>query len=158
MIFILYGDVGSIVDIVKRLKDAGKTAVVHMELINGLRSGEAALDYIRNYTEADGIITTKHSLIPHAKALGLNTILRMFLLDSTSLDTFERNSAATSVSPDVMEVLPGALLPELIARIVKTSKQPVMCSGMITTKSEVLNALDNGAVSISTTNEKLWRI
>ena len=31
IVFILYGDIGSIVGIVKRLKDAGKVAMVHMD-------------------------------------------------------------------------------------------------------------------------------
>ena len=36
VIFILYGDICTIPDIVKKIKDAGKTAMVHVDLINGL--------------------------------------------------------------------------------------------------------------------------
>ena len=76
VIFVLYGDVCSIPNIVKRIKDAGKTVVVHMDLINGLTSKEISLDFIKEHTEADGIITTKQNLIKHAKEHGLNTVLR----------------------------------------------------------------------------------
>ncbi|MDQ0151615.1 glycerol uptake operon antiterminator [Moryella indoligenes] len=158
IVFILYGDIGSIVGIVKRLKDAGKVAMVHMDLISGLQAKDVSVDYIRNYTEADGIITTKFNLIQHARDIGLNTILRMFMLDSTSMDSFEKNGRSESVQPDIVEVLPGTLLPEVIQRLNRLCRVPVMVSGLITAKSEVYNALKNGAVSISTTNQALWFI
>lgn len=158
IVFILYGDIGSIVGIVKRLKDAGKVAMVHMDLISGLQAKDVSVDYIRNYTEADGIITTKFNLIQHARDIGLNTILRMFMLDSTSMDSFEKNGRSESVQPDIVEVLPGTLLPEVIQRLNRLCRVPVMVSGLITAKAEVYNALKNGAVSISTTNQALWFI
>ena len=158
IVFILYGDIGSIVGIVKRLKDAGKVAMVHMDLISGLQAKDVSVDYIRNYTEADGIITTKFNLIQHARDIGLNTILRMFMLDSTSMDSFEKNGRSESVQPDIVEVLPGTLLPEVIQRLNRLCRVPVMVSGLITAKAEVYNALKSGAVSISTTNQALWFI
>ena len=74
VIFILYGDICSISDIVNEVKTSGKIAMVHIDLINGLSSKEIAVDFIKKYTEADGIITTKPALIKHAKELGLYTI------------------------------------------------------------------------------------
>ncbi|MBE6003419.1 MAG: glycerol-3-phosphate responsive antiterminator [Lachnospiraceae bacterium] len=157
VIFVLYGDVCSIPKIVKRIKDAGKTVVIHVDLINGLSSKEVSLDFIRNYTEADGIITTKPNLIKHAKELGLNTILRFFMLDSIALQNVEKQSHA-DVQPDIIEVLPGILLPEFFEKIKKISKVRLMASGLITNKAEVLNALNNGVISVSTTNQAIWEM
>ena len=156
VVFILYGNIGSIIDIVKKIKRAGKLALVHMDLVSGMQAKDVSVDYIRNYTEADGIITTKANLLPRAKELGLNTILRTFVLDSTAMETLDRNSRPEAVQPDIMEVLPGTLLPDVIRQIVSSCRVPVMVSGLITRKSEVMNALKSGAVSISTTNRKLW--
>ena len=156
VVFILYGNIGSIIDIVKKIKRAGKLALVHMDLVSGMQAKDVSVDYIRNYTEADGIITTKANLLPRAKELGLNTILRTFVLDSTAMETLDRNSRPEAVQPDIMEVLPGPLLPDVIRQIVSSCRVPVMVSGLITRKSEVMNALKSGAVSISTTNRKLW--
>ena len=75
VVFILYGNIGSIIDIVKKIKRSGKLALVHMDLVSGMQAKDVSVDYIRNYTEADGIITTKANLLPRAKELGLNTIL-----------------------------------------------------------------------------------
>ena len=156
VVFILYGSIGSIIDIVKKIKRAGKLALVHMDLVSGMQAKDVSVDYIRNYTEADGIITTKVNLLPRAKELGLNTILRTFVLDSTAMETLDRNSRPEAVQPDIMEVLPGTLLPDVIRQIVSSCRVPVMVSGLITRKSEVMNALKSGAVAISTTYRKLW--
>ena len=156
VVFILYGSIGSIIDIVKKIKRAGKLALVHMDLVSGMQAKDVSVDYIRNYTEADGIITTKVNVLPREKERGLNTIRRTFVLDSTAMETLDRNSRPEAVQPDIMEVLPGTLLPDVIRQIVSSCRVPVMVSGLITRKSEVMNALKSGAVSISTTNRKLW--
>ncbi len=156
VIFILYGDICTIPDIVKKIKDAGKTAMVHVDLINGLSSKDIALDFIRQSTEADGIITTKSNLIPHAKELGLNTILRYFVLDSMALVNIEKGARNGVVQPDFIEFLPGIILPEMIRKINSISRVPVIAGGLISDKSGVMNALSNGAVAISTTNQKVW--
>ena len=59
VIFILFGDVCSIDRIVKRVKDAGKVAMVHVDLISGLSPKEVSVEYLKEHTEADGIISTK---------------------------------------------------------------------------------------------------
>ena len=42
IIFILYGDIVTISDIVETVKSAGKLAIVHLDLINGLSSKEVS--------------------------------------------------------------------------------------------------------------------
>ena len=93
-VFILYGDICTISDIVAKVKDTGKIAMVHMDLINGLSPRDISTDFIRKYTRADGIITTKSNLITHAKEIGLATVLRHFVLDSMALINIERQSHA----------------------------------------------------------------
>ena len=63
IVFILFGDVCTISEIVDRVKSAGKLAFVHMDLVNGLSSREISVDYIRKETNADGIISTKQPQI-----------------------------------------------------------------------------------------------
>ena len=59
IVFVLYGDICSISGIVGRLKDAGKTVIVHLDLISGLSGKEIAVSFIHSTTAADGIISTK---------------------------------------------------------------------------------------------------
>ena len=69
VIFILYGSICNIGDNVKKIKEADKIAMVHVDLINGLASKEIAVNFIKYSTEADGIITTKPILVKRAKEL-----------------------------------------------------------------------------------------
>ena len=57
-VFILYGSIMTIHDIVQKITDAGKYAFVHMDMIEGLAGKEVSVDFIKNTTSADGIIST----------------------------------------------------------------------------------------------------
>ena len=156
-VFILYGDICTISDIVAKVKDAGKIAMVHMDLINGLSSKDISTDFIRKYTRADGIITTKGNLITHAKEIGLATVLRYFVLDSMALISIEKQAHHGRESqPDMIEILPGVIVPKMIRKIRAMSRVPVICGGLIQEKEDVLNALASGATAISTTCSDVW--
>ena len=103
MVFVLYGTVCTIGEIVKRIKDQGKIAVVHIDLIQGLSGKDAAVEFLKTYTRADGIITTKPALIKCAKELGMFTVLRFFVIDSMAYDNIQKQTAG--YRPDVIEIL-----------------------------------------------------
>ncbi len=156
VVFILFGDVCSIDKIVKRVKEAGKIAMVHLDLIVGLSSREISVDFIKNNTHADGIISTKIALIKRGKELGLFTVLRFFMLDSIALRNVEMMEHQHADSrPDFIEVLPG-VIPKIIKRICTNSKIPVIAGGMITDKEDVMGALKAGAISVSSSNQDIW--
>lgn len=47
IVFILFGDICNISDIVKIIKENNKIAMVHIDLINGLSSKEISVDFIK---------------------------------------------------------------------------------------------------------------
>ena len=153
VVFILYGDICSIASIVQRIHAAGKFAIVHVDLIAGLASKEVAVDFIRSQTEADGIISTRQSFIRRAKELGLAAILRVFLLDSISLESLWKMPA----NPDCLDILPGTM-PKILRRVCADAKVPVLTGGLIADKEDVMAALDAGATAISTTNQAVWNM
>lgn len=153
VIFILYGDICNIADIVDTVKSAGKIALVHLDLIGGLNAKEIAVDFIKKYTWADGIISTRPQLIRHAKELSLYTVMRFFVIDSMAYDNIEKQLHA--VRPDFIEILP-ALMPKVISRICDLSPVPVIAGGLISDKEDVMQMIQAGAISISSTNEKVW--
>ena len=63
IVFILYGNVCNIPSIVEKVKERGKLAIVHVDLIAGLSSKEVAVDYIKENTRADGIISTRPGMV-----------------------------------------------------------------------------------------------
>lgn len=153
VIFILYGDIVSIADIVDTVKSSGKIAMVHLDLITGLSSKEIAVDFLKKYTKADGIITTKPLLIKRAKELGLYTILRLFIIDSMAYENIERQTKCAK--PDLIEVLPG-LMPKIVSKICKTSSTPVIAGGLVSDKDDIMALLHAGVTSVSSTNDQVW--
>ena len=151
VIFFLYGTLLTIPDLVQRAKDAGKTAFVHVDLVEGLTGRDIAADFIAVSTAADGVISTRPNLIHRAKELGLITIQRFFLLDSLSFENVLRQSSHA----DVVDILPGTM-PKVISRLTEQLRQPLIASGLIADKQDIIAALSAGAVAVSTTSSPLW--
>lgn len=155
VVFILFGDICSIGDIVDRVKESGRMAFVHIDLIVGLGPKEVAVDYMRQYTKTDGIITTKPALVRRGKELSLCTVLRYFLIDSMALENIRNQQHGAR--PDFIEVLPG-IMPKVIGEIFRISRTPIIAGGLITDKEDVMGALSAGAIAVSTTNRDVWRM
>lgn len=153
IIFLLFGDICSVGRYVEIAKSAGKMVFVHMDLINGLGNKEVAVDFIREHTGVDGIISTKPQLVKRAKELGLFGILRIFVIDSMAFGNIEKQCA--SLVLDAVEILPG-LMPKIIKKLCSTVNVPIIAGGLISDKEDVMNALNAGAVAISVTNQRVW--
>ena len=136
-VFVLYGDICGIAGIVRRIKDAGKIAIVHADLITGLAAKEISVDFLHSTTLADGIISTRTNMIQRAKELQMIAILRVFLI--------------------AIDILPG-LMPSMIRKVRQMTGIPVLTGGLITEKREVMQALEAGALAISSTAPDVWQM
>lgn len=152
VVFILFGDICNIAEIVKTVKDAGKIAMVHMDLISGLGNKEISVDFIRKTTDANGIISTKPAVIKRGKELGMFTVLRFFVLDSLALENVMKQDGTNA---DMIEILPG-IMPKVTKRVTQAISIPVICGGLISDREDIIGALNAGAVAVSTTNPKAW--
>ncbi|MBQ8718725.1 MAG: glycerol-3-phosphate responsive antiterminator [Clostridia bacterium] len=151
VVYLLYGNICTIADLVQRIKDAGKMAFVHVDLIDGLSNRDIAVDFVKQNTTTDGIITTRPNLIRRGRDLGLITIQRFFLLDSMAFENVVRQSSQA----DVVEILP-ATMPKIIRNLVGRIRQPLVASGLIMDKEDIIGALSAGALAVSATNPDLW--
>lgn len=158
VIFVLYGDICTIPEIVEKIKDSGKKALVHIDLIAGLSAKEVSVEFIKRQTNADGIITTKPALVRRAKELGLFTVLRFFVIDSLALKNIENLESQHRMSrPDVIEVLPG-VMPKVLQKIANVSRIPMIAGGLVTDREDVIQALSAGAMAVSATNQEVWTL
>lgn len=153
VVFVLFGDICTLNGIVGKIKDAGKVAIVHTDLISGLMGKSVAADFVHQFTRADGVISTKPDVIRRGHELGLHTILRAFLLDSLALQNI--SSLLATARPDMVELLPG-LMPKMIHKVCNVVRIPVIAGGLIASKEDVINALDAGAIAVSSTNHQVW--
>lgn len=154
IVYVLYGDICNIADIVKEIKDAGKMAIVHIELINGFSTKEICVDFIKKYTQADGIISTKPHLIKRANELGLFTVQRFFMLDAITYVNVKKNVRANN--PDVVELMPAGTT-KMIRYVLEEVSKPIVASGLVLDEEDVMGALKAGAIAVSTTNQEVWK-
>lgn len=151
VIFILYGTILNLSELVSQVKEAGKMAFVHVDLIDGLTTRDIAADYLAHNTRADGLISTRPNLIRRAKELNLIAIQRFFLIDSLAFESVLHQSS----NADAIDILP-ATMPRVISRLSSLIKAPIIASGLLMDKKDILNGLSAGAMAVSTTCESLW--
>ncbi len=152
IVFILYGTLMNISTLVDRVVDAEKYALVHLDLVDGISTKrDVVVDFICECTRAHGVISTRPALVRRAKARGLIAIQRFFLLDSLAFNNVLRQGA----EGDAIDILPGTM-PKIIRRLAAQVRCPIIASGLISDKEDIIAALSAGASAVSTTNEALW--
>ena len=152
-VFLLGGSILTLPEMVRRVHDAGKPAFLHLDLAEGLGRDEAAVNWCVEALGVDGLISTRPTLIKRGGELGVVTIQRLFLMDSSS---FEHGvKLLRNTPPDMAEVLPG-IAPKAIRALSATLRKPVIAGGMISEAEEVRAALGAGALVVSASEERLW--
>lgn len=140
---------------VKAAKKAKKKVVLHVDLIQGLKTDAYGFEFLVREIKPDGIVSTRSNVIALAKKNKLLTIQRLFLLDSQALE--HNISLINQVKPDYIEILPG-IIPSVIKEVYEKTNIPVIAGGLIRTEEDVQLAYNGGAVAISTSQPELWFI
>ncbi|MCL2200721.1 MAG: glycerol-3-phosphate responsive antiterminator [Oscillospiraceae bacterium] len=153
IVFILFGDMLTIREIVSKVNSAKKLAFVHVDLIEGFSSRTVVVDYLVKNMPVSGIISTKPNIVRRAKEAGLFTVYRFFALDSMAFCNIIEQ--AHYHHADAIEILPGGM-PKVIKKLSAITQKPVIASGLINDKEDVLSAINAGAMAISSTNNAVW--
>lgn len=152
IVFLLDASISNLAERVENLLGRNKLVFIHIDMIAGLNSTPAVVDYIADiFGKRVGIITTKYQLIKRAKQRRLVCIFRGFMVDSKSRKTFMANLSEGTM-PDAIE-----LLPAFVTNVIKEVKKVypsmlVIAGGLIDNKKEIYNILSSGANGISTSN------
>lgn len=154
-VFLLASTLLTVDGLVRRIHEAGKLAVVHIDLVDGLSSREIAVDSLNALCHPDGIISTRPTLIRRARHRGLLTVQRAFILDFLSLTSL--SGQLEQGKPDFVEILPG-IMPRVIAEISARTQVPVIAGGLLRDKADVMAAMRAGAAVVSTSAPSLWDI
>ncbi len=153
IIFMLEGDVMTVGERITDAHEHGKAVFVHIDLMKGIGKDKCGVEYLAKLG-ADGIISTRASLIKTAKEIGMLTVQRYFALDSKGLGSIKE--MIDSTRPDFVEIMPGVI--EKVIKKFANEEIPVIAGGLIETKAEVTAALSSGALAISTGKKELWYI
>lgn len=154
LLFILKGDVFQLAPIVAQAHKCGKGVVVHVDLIGGLGKDRAGIQFLRQHG-VDAIITSRTHLVATGKAEGLTTIQRLLLIDDSALETGPRTIARAQ--PDLIEVLPGIIFPQIAQRLRQLLPGPFIAGGFIRTADDVARVKAAGAILCSSSSQTLWK-
>lgn len=152
-VILMTGNVLNIQGIIEQLHRAGKEVYVHIEMVDGIGRDAAAVKFIGEVFQADGIVSTKSNMIIAAKQAGLLTIQRVFAIDTGAFETAVKMIATSK--PDKVELMPG-LMPRVIRDMKQKIKQPLIVGGLIKSREEMETALRSGADFVSTGEECFW--
>src|SRR5699024_12427093 len=110
---------------------------------------------LTNNIRTDEILTTYASLINIAKRLELLAIQSVFIPETASIK--QGIKSIHDSKPDAVEILPGGSVPH-IKRYINSIKPVVFAAGLINTKKEIDEILNNGEQGISSSSTDLWNI
>ncbi|KXG44060.1 glycerol-3-phosphate responsive antiterminator [Tepidibacillus decaturensis] len=150
---LLNSHIGQLKNISEYSKKVNKSLLTHVDLIHGFKNNEYAIQFIIQDVQPAGLISTRSQVITTTKKKGLLAIQRLFLLDSTALETSYKLFEKTQ--PDFIEVLPG-LIPHMIKEVKEVTGIPILAGGLIRKQQDIENALNAGATAVTTSNNDLW--
>lgn len=153
LLFLLKGDAFALTDFIASAHALKKGVVVHIDLISGIGKDRAGIQYLHQQG-VDAIITSKSHLIAAGKAEGLITIQRLLLLEGSAMEagikTIQR------AQPDIVEVLPGVIFPDMVAQLQQYLTMPLITGGFIRTMGDVMRIKAAGALLCSSSTQELW--
>lgn len=138
--------VGLLQGIVREAHANGKKILLHLDLTKGLSADVYGCEYACQVLKVDGIISTKNKVIESAKKCGKIAILRLFLIDSKSLE--KGISICNSIEPHYVEVLPGIAY-DIIPMIKEQVSCEIMCGGLIKTEEQIEKCMQAGAHAVT---------
>jgi glycerol uptake operon antiterminator len=154
LLFILRGDAFQLIPFMAQAHKRGKGVVVHVDLVSGVGKDRAGIQYLRQIG-ADAIITSRAQLVSAGRAEGLVTIQRLLVADDSALETGIRTLARAA--PDIVEILPGIIFPEIAAILKQQLAGPFIAGGFIRTAADVARVSAAGAILSSSSTYTLWR-
>ncbi len=153
VVFLLDGDPFTLPEMVEIAHRRDKLVFIHLDLVAGISKDAAGVHWIAKSIGPTGVLSTRGPLLRAAADEGLSTILRIFLVDSSSLHTGVK--MAKSAAPTLVEVMPG-LVTRAIGQLGARIAQPIIAGGMLEREEDVQQALKAGALAASTSSEALW--
>ena len=152
IVVILRGDGLALRESIDRIHAAGKLAAVHLDLVDGLEADIHGVSWLAR-CGADAIISSRGSLMPAIRREGRLAIHRVLLSRRSHLDSAMK--AAARAAPDVLEVLPGILLPS-ITQLLPRLGIPVLAGGFIRSQDDIRAVMAAGAAGVTTSQADLW--
>jgi glycerol uptake operon antiterminator len=154
VVYLLFGNVMTVPDIVRTLRAGGKTAIVNIDLLAGLDGSASAVQFLESCHVA-GIISTHTETLRASRARGLLTVQRSFLLDSQAVGNGLR--ALDRFEPDAVELLPAPVAPRVVATFSRAHPDVVLTAGgLVASLAEIDELVRAGVCAVSVSDPVMW--
>ncbi|MGI9060478.1 MAG: glycerol-3-phosphate responsive antiterminator [Ktedonobacteraceae bacterium] len=132
----------------------GYAVYVNIDHIDGIHADAAGLQYLAERLHITGIFSNHPKTLSLGKQCGLETIQRLFAVDSTGLE-----SALESVDThtiDLLDISPALVIPYITLHLKMVLPLPFIGSGLISTSEQVQAVLRAGAIGVAAIRPELW--
>lgn len=127
---------------------------VNIDHIDGIHPDAAGLRYLAHHLHVTGIISSNPRTLVLAKNAGLESIQRLFAVDSTGLE-----AALDSVDTryvDLLDIAPALVVPHVIPYLKTPLPLPFTASGLVFTFKQVEAVIEAGASAVAVAKSELW--
>jgi len=127
---------------------------VYIDHIDGIHADSAGLRYLAEQLHVTGILSNHPRILSLGKSFGLETIQRIFAVDSTGLEMALETVDKACV--DLLDVSPALVIPYIVPSLTKLLPLPFIASGLISTPQQVKAVLRSGASGVAVSRPELW--
>ena len=152
-VFLLRGDGLELAPLVRRIHDADKLAVVHLDLVDGLASDMAGVRWLAR-CGVDAVISSHGQAVRAVRAEGLVAIQRLLCVSQMAIEL--GLTAVSRSQPHLVELLPGIILPEVADLVLPRLSVPLLAGGFVRDREDVRRLIAAGAIGVTTSQAALW--
>ena len=153
-IFVLGGDVFRMLERVRRRPYRRPFICVNVDMVGGVASDASGIRFLAR--EVDGVISTHRNVVAIARSNGALAIQRLFAIDTSAVERGLK--VLRQADPDAVEILPGLAFPEIVESYRAALNKPVLAGGLIKDRPTAAAILEAGAVGVSTSDHRLWKL
>lgn len=132
----------------------GCAVYVNMDHIDGVHPDAAGLRYLAEQLHVTGILSNHPKILSTGKRCGLETIQRIFAVDSTGLE--QALESVDRLYVDILDFSPALVVPYIIPDLQPYLPLPYMASGLVHTSEQLRAILRTGVRAIAVTRSELW--
>ncbi len=130
------------------------TVFVNVDQMDGIYPDAAGLSYLVKRLHITGIVSNHPKALSLGKSFGLETIQRIFAVDSTGLETAVESVDMQYV--DLLDIAPALVIPALPADLLRRLPLPFIGSGLVSTARQVESIVSAGASAVTVIRPELW--
>ncbi len=139
----------------ERARRSGLSIYVNIDHIEGIHADSAGLRYLADHLHVVGVISNNPRTLSLGKQFGLETIQRIFAVDSTGLETALESVDTQHV--DLLDISPALVIPYVVPYLETPLPLPFIASGLIQTSQQVQAILRAGALAVTVSRSELWQ-